>query len=322
MRVEPSPKMPAVDGRLTRYDALLLGMVVVIALNLPAVKWAIARVDPLLFNAIRFTLATVGTLVAFVITRQTLQLRPGDLWKLMGLGFLGHAVYQLGFIFALERTLAGNMAILLASGPVFAAIFSETIGSETISRRAWFGIVFALCGTIMVILSANRSVDLGAGLVGDLIAVGIAAAWSLYIVLCRPLLEHYPAVKLNAFTMVFGLIPILVVASPKMLTLRATLDTTPPAVWWVLVGSGIFAITLSYIVWSLGTQKLGPTRTAAYFNLVPVLASLVAMNLLDESIGLRTWVGLGLVLAGLFFVRRGRTYPPLPPSEPRHNVGK
>jgi ABC-type transport system involved in cytochrome c biogenesis permease subunit len=64
MQVRRTNETAAIEGGLTRYDALLLGMILVIGFNIPAVKWAIEQVDPYFFNAVRYSLATVASVAS------------------------------------------------------------------------------------------------------------------------------------------------------------------------------------------------------------------------------------------------------------------
>ena len=73
----------------------------------------------------------------------------------------------------------------------------------------------------------------------------------------------------------------------------------------LLVASGLLAVSMAYIAWNKGIQKLGATRTAVYTNLVPVLASIIAYLFLGEQLGWQFWVGMALVLAGVSLTRFG-----------------
>jgi drug/metabolite transporter (DMT)-like permease len=75
--------------------------------------------------------------------------------------------------------------------------------------------------------------------------------------------------------------------------------------WLILILSGLFAVSASYIVWYKGVQKLGATRTSVYSNLVPVLAALISFFILKEPLGWAFWTGMVLVLGGVSLARFG-----------------
>ena len=69
----PSAEHTHAQG-LTVYDALLLGMVTVWAANPAAIKWALQYMDPLVFNSLRFALATLLPIALVLLSRE--KLRP------------------------------------------------------------------------------------------------------------------------------------------------------------------------------------------------------------------------------------------------------
>ena len=65
-------------------------------------------------------------------------------------------------------------------------------------------------------------------------------------------------------------------------------------------------MSLSYVLWYTGVQRLGSARTSVYSNLVPVVAMSVAAVGLHESIGAVKLVGAALVLVALALTRIDR----------------
>jgi drug/metabolite transporter (DMT)-like permease len=63
-------------------------------------------------------------------------------------------------------------------------------------------------------------------------------------------------------------------------------------------------MVIAYLLWYHGVRHIGPTRTALYGQLQPVIAVLFAWAVLGEVP--TVWQGLGaaLVLAGLVLARR------------------
>jgi drug/metabolite transporter (DMT)-like permease len=68
-------------------------------------------------------------------------------------------------------------------------------------------------------------------------------------------------------------------------------------------GSGVLALSLAYVLWYTGVQRLGSARTSVYSNLVPVVAIVVAAITLGESLGVIKAFGVALVLTALVLTR-------------------
>src|SRR5205085_2881555 len=75
---------------------------------------------PLAFNAVRFVIASFVMLAILTLRRKSPRLERGDLRGIVWLGFLGNTLYPFIFVLGLDRTRAGNAALLMALTPVFA----------------------------------------------------------------------------------------------------------------------------------------------------------------------------------------------------------
>jgi drug/metabolite transporter (DMT)-like permease len=306
--VDPlAPESTGAEARqgLTIYDAMLLGMVLTWAANPAAIKWALQYMEPLAFNALRFLIAAALPVAIVLARREKLRWRKGDGLKILGLGLLGHGIYQTLFIVGLDNTLAGNAALILSVNPAFVAMFGALLGYERIQRYAWAGIGLTLAGVGLVVLGSGKPLDLGSEMLGDLLILVVTMMWALYTVFSQRLLTRYSSVKLNALAMPVGAAFLLIVATPSLAATAPTLPDIPGTVWLVLAASGILAVSLSYIIWYRGLQVLGATRTAVYANLVPVLAAIISYVFLGEVLGWQFWTGMGLVLAGVTLTRFG-----------------
>src|SRR5437868_14625745 len=112
-------------GKQWRAHLALIGMVLIWGVNFTVAKIALAQIPPLAFNAVRFPMAA---LLLFVVleARGQLYLPPRDeLPRVIIVGLLGNMLYQMFFIMGLDRTTAGNAALLLAGTPIITALFSS-----------------------------------------------------------------------------------------------------------------------------------------------------------------------------------------------------
>lgn len=128
--------------------------IVVVALlwasNLWVCKPLLGEIDPLVFNALRFVLATV-CLAPFALDG----LRRVPWMRAIGLGLAGHFTFQTGFILGLAETTTGSSALIGATGPIWIAILAVTVLHERVDRRAAMGLAVALLGTALVTLSGR-----------------------------------------------------------------------------------------------------------------------------------------------------------------------
>lgn len=298
------PMVPSLFFRFTLTDALLLLVVSIWGSNFTVVKAAIGQIPPLGFNALRLIVACMVLVGMARLAGATLP--PRREWRrLVALGLVGHCGYQLSFVLGLARTSVTNSSLILGCLPVTVLLlnrFSST--RESVGGWQWIGVILAVLGVYLVVgVGVTPSVNT---LLGDLIVILAVWCWGWYTVGSQPLLRRYTPLELTTWTSVVGAMAFLPFGVSSLITL-AWADV-PWWAWGAVAVSGVFALSLSYVLWYVGVQRLGSARTSVYSNLVPVVAMTVAAVALREPIGWVKLVGAALVLAALVLTRfDGRT---------------
>lgn len=294
-RVAPAVAAPAATAG--RAHAALLLMVLIWGINFPVAKAALSELNPLAFNALRFPLAA---LVVFIALRR----RGGFSWPERGhrlgvfaLGVLGNVFYQQFFIFGLALTRAGTASVLLAGTPIITALLSAALGHERVNGRTWFGVIATFVGITLVVAFGGAASKEGASLLGDLLMIGASVSWAVYTVGSRRYIERYGAVQFTAWTLWIGAIGLCLIGLPAVL--RTDLTAVSIGAWTGVVYAGALSIGLAYLIWYYGVQLIGNTRTAAYSNLVPVVALIAAWLHLGEVPAAGQVLGAGVIIAGI-----------------------
>lgn len=281
-------------------DLLLLTMALIWGINFSVVKFGTQVVAPLAFNGARTLLASAALCTVVAVMRPP-RISRRDLLALLALGVLGNGVYQYLFVEGIARTRAGNAALMLSAAPAFVALIGRLRGVERASVRAVLGIALSMAGIGLIVLSSSQ-VGVGQSTVlGDLLVLGGCLTWALYTVLLKPYTERVDGVLLSAVTMVGGTVVLMIAAAPAMLA--APWRSLPALGWGAMAYSGLGALVLAYLFWYRGVRTIGPTRTAMYGNLQPVVALLFAWAALGEMPTAYQIVGAALILGGLLLTR-------------------
>ena len=297
----PAPGHPtAVSGPgVWLTDASLFLMALIWGVNFVVVKFATGVLPPLPFNAMRVSLAAV-TLMIVASFRGTPWPDRRRVFALLGLGVLGNGVYQMFFINGVNLTRAGDAALLIAATPAFIALIGRALGIERIGGKGWAGILLSIAGIALVsggaALAQTRS-----ALIGDLLILGGALCWAFYTVMLKPLMSDVDGIKLSALTMVGGAVALDIVTFPAMLA--TSWSTAPVAAYGAMLFSGIGALVIAYLFWYRGVRIIGPTRTAMYSNLQPIVAVLLAWAVLGELPTAWQGVGAASIISGLVLAR-------------------
>lgn len=284
-----------------RSDLAMLLVVVIWGVNFSVMKGTFHQIPPLAFSAIRFTVASVLLLPLAVRRSGAGALAGADVWRLVVLGVLGNTIYQLGFILGLDRSTASNSAMLLAAMPVLVAVLATALGFDAARPRMFWGIGIATAGVILVV--AARGVHFSsATMVGDLLTLFAAVCWAAYTVGLRTLPAGISPLRVTAVVTVAGAPGLVLAGVPDLLRLDWTaIDASG---WAALAYATLLSLVLAYVLWNRSVQVVGPSRTAIYTCLTPLVASAAAWALLGERPHPLQGVGAALIIGGVVLTRR------------------
>jgi drug/metabolite transporter (DMT)-like permease len=224
-----------------------------------------------------------------------------DVVALLLLGALGNGLYQLFFVLGVSRTRAGNASLIVGAAPAFIALIARARGMERVRRVTLVGIGLSVLGVALVIVgSANESSGDTTMLGALLVFLGVIC-WSVYTIGLQPYASRIDIIKLSAVTLVGGAIPLMFASAPALI---AT-DWSAVGIggWLAVFYSSVISMGVAYFFWYRGLRVLGPTRTAVYSNLQPIVALLVAWAFLSETPTIFQGVGAATIIAGVFLTR-------------------
>lgn len=279
-------------------------------------KHAITEMDTFFFNAIRLTLSAIVLGICTWIehrysSSQTSVKQRNDLsapsktkqWILIAVfAVLSGAIYQIIFVFGMDKTTAGNTALIMSSIPMWTAILSFLLLREKLGY-AWLGISISFIGTLVVTLQKGGLSFDSQFLIGNGLVLVSALAWSLGAVISKPMLKFVSPIRL-AFFATFGTLPLHYLMS--VIWNQPDNHAINSELWICILYSGIFSTGFAYAMWNLGVKQLGASHAAVYQNLVPLVALIVAWRFLGESVTMIQIIGGSLIILGLFITRKLR----------------
>ncbi len=283
-----------------KTDALLLLMAVIWGVNFSIVKYGTKVMTPMAFAGLRVMLAAL-VLFSVAIARGKQLPNRREILSLMGLGLIGNGLYQILFVEGISRTRVGNAALVIAATPALIAILSRFRGVDRVSRRVLSGIGLSLAGVALVVLGSSRAGVGEATFLGTVLVFCGTLCWTVFTVMLQPFARRLDPIHLSAFTMIGGSIPMLVFATPALVATEWS--TVGFAAWGAIFYASVISMCVAYLFWYRGLRVLGPTRTAVYGNLQPVIAILFAWLFLKEVPTAWQGLGMGTIMTGLFLTR-------------------
>lgn len=288
-----------------RAEFFLLLIVMIWGVNFVVVKAALSEFLPHAFNGVRFALASLVLLAVAHVRNVAIPRSWKEVAVMLGLGVLYTTFYQIFFIEGIARTTAANSGLILGATPVFVALASHILGNERLHLPAWLGIVLAFTG-LFLLIQGGRGAPSWSEVTfrGDMLVLVAMLLWSAYTVIARPFVQRYSTTRLTFMSTLMGSILLLLWGIPSLL--RQHWRAVSVAGWAGALFSGLFSIAIAYLVWNNSVSKAGPTRTALFSNLVPIIAVISGVVFLNEPMSRAQVAGAVLVIAGVLLARLSR----------------
>ncbi len=193
-------------------------------------------------------------------------------------------ISNLGFVYALTHSTVAETLTILATAPVFAAIFAASLG-ERPPLRTWAA-ALAIAAGIAIIFDAGFSDGTSAGNVSALIAaVSIAGFFTIGRV--RRDCNMTPALGLSS------------ILSAVICGFMA--DTLQPADgdWPALIAVGVFILPIAFTLITIGPRRLPAAEVGLLMLLETALGPLWVWMALEETPTEATLLGGGLIIAAI-----------------------
>ncbi len=247
-------------------------------------------------------------LLGLVAGRRLFAVPARELGWLALFALLGVIANQVLFLEGLSRTSQINAAVLVATIPVFTTGFALALRKERASALRLLGVAVGLGGALL--LAGIERFDLSdRRLVGNLLILANAAAWSLHLVLARPVLQRLDPLVVLAWMFLFGALALVPVGVGPLL--EAWPDV-PAVSWQALAWIVAVPTALSYLLNIRALREAESSQVAIFTYLQPLVAGVLAWGLAGERPTLRTGAAALLIFVGVGLVQVGgsRRRPP------------
>jgi O-acetylserine/cysteine efflux transporter len=278
-----------------RDIALAVAVAAVWGVNFVVIETGLAHFPPLLFSALRFTLAAVPAI--FFVGRPQVPWR----WVVAVALVLGVVKFSLLFAGMAAGMPAGLSSLVLQSQAVFTVLFAVLLLRERPRRVQIAGLALAAAG--IGVVATRMGADLGA----FLLIIAAAVAWGLSNVATR---RASPPDALRFMVWVSA------VAAPVLIVLSLAVDGPSADVAALRAIDTQAVLALLYVAlistlagfggWGYLLRRYGASTVAPFSMLVPFFGIASAALLLGERIHLVDLIGGVLVVGGILvgLVRR------------------
>jgi drug/metabolite transporter (DMT)-like permease len=237
-----------------------------------------------------------AVLGALVFSRRERAMPRADVPRLLLVGLLWFAAYNVILNSAEHSVDAGTAAMLVNTGPIFIAVLAGLLLREGFPRTLLAGCAVAF---VIGLATSERSIDAGWGAAE---CIAAAAAYAGGVVAQKPLLERTSGLQVTFLACMVGAVACLPYAPELVGDVRAA---SAPAIAWT-VYLGVFPTAIGFTTWAYALRRTTAGRMGATLYLVPPVAVLMGWAVLGEAPPALALAGGALCLAGVVVARRGR----------------
>lgn len=264
--------------------------------------WAVEAVlGKILFSSFSFVQVTASevffaTLTAFayvLATREHVRLDGKDFGNVLAVGVVGTVFAPLMYFFGLSHTFAVNATLIAHLQPLFVAIFGFYFLKEKLHRHDLFGGFLIILAAILI---TSRTVyNLTAfrfGNFGDLMVFFAMVSWAIVAIPGKQLTRQASSVLIVGYRFLIASI----VFVPVLLYLDQLIISS---IYQVLLG---VLAGLGYIFYYEGLKRIKSSQVALAELSSPFFTSILAWNLLGETVTPMQMIGALLLISGLFIL--------------------
>lgn len=266
------------------------------SLSYLSIKVVSEEVSPTLSAFYRFMLAAIILFIILKVRFPEEKVLKVDRVKFALGGIFGVAIYFIFENYAVAYTSASNVAILIATIPVFTIFSQRVIYKEKLTYGKLFGATLSVVGIIIIIASKERVSLISKGSVGDLMALGAVFAWVIYNMVCSSFKGHYKVITITTYEIMWGSLFL----SPSLFFSPLQIPSTK--VILNILFLSIFCSCIGYVMYVHCLKDLGATVITTYINLQPIMSLIAAGIILKEVVTVWQVIGCIVIIAGVTLV--------------------
>ena len=226
------------------------------------------------------------------------------------LSVFGMAFSQLIFHWSLDFASIVQVATIVTMMPIGVMLVDRLINKTTITTPKVVSGIGAFVGVLLLITDGYMAqLKLGSsGIYGVLLAMMCACTASFYLVLIRPIISEYGAIRITALTFILGGIALWITVGAAWGIWVDPMDLfdRPGVAYGSILTLGIWNTCIAMILWLWGLAAVPDLSRANYlFFLKPVIAAVLAYFIMDNKItafqAMAIIMVCGCVLAEVFY---------------------
>lgn len=258
-----------------------------------ALKTAGSNIDAFQLTCLRFFIGGLVLLpFAFrdIIKRGTV-LDKGDYIYILLTGILCISISMVFFQLGVEGSNASTAAVVFCINPVFTLIFAHFLTDEKMNKNKIIALIVGIIGIVFMINPWNM--DAGNTIPGACLTIAASITFGLYSALSRKSIQKLGGFTHTGLSILSGsiaLLPILWITG-KPVVEGITADNIG-----LVIYTGIMVSGMGYLFYFRAMERSDAATASVVFFLKPVFAPIIAIIVMNETIGYNGIAGIVLIL--------------------------
>lgn len=269
------------------------------AFNTVAGRAAVGEVSPLLIVSVRWFFVSI--ILSILCRNQLIEtwsiLNKKIKW-LIFMGLFGFTGFNSAYYVAAHDTIAINLGLVQGTMPAFIIIIAWIWLKDKINFTQFLGVLITFIAVLIVVCSGNFNALIELELnSGDIVMIFACTLYAIYAVGLRkkPKISALPLLTFFAYIAFLGSLPGFIYETYSNQLIL------PGQKGFIILGVIIiFPSLLAQIFFIKGVEKIGPSRSGLYTNLVPVFSSLLAVFFLGEEFQFFHLLSLIMIFTGIY----------------------
>lgn len=215
------------------------------------------------------------------------------------LGIICHGIYNVFYSIAVVKAGVTISAVLLNIAPVFTALTSLVMFSERLTPIKLFAIAVNVLGCILAVTGGDISLA-GLSVTGILFGIGAGFCYSLTAIIGRIAGGKADAFVISTYSYLFAALFLALFIKPMGTEISVNRE--------MLIWGFLFALiptSIAYIIYYKGVQKITESsKVPVYASVETIVAAVLGVLILHESIGIINIGGIALVIASIALMNR------------------
>ncbi len=259
-------------------------------------------ITPGVFILIRVSVSLfLFALLVFSLIKTRFKIDRSDILRLALCGLFGVSINQICFFEGLSRTTEMNASLLMILTPILILIIAIIAKEEHFTLQKIFGVFLGCIGALIILFNKGFQYSLNqSGIIGDMFIFVNAISYSIYLVIVKKLMHKYEPLKVIMYVFLFGLIPVIFYAFPK---LAETSFSTFSLKVWLSIAFVVFFVTFTvYLLNIYAISKSDSSLAGTYIYLQPIFAAFFTYIFAHKNLYFYHVIAALFIFTGVYFV--------------------